>query len=1205
MSRYTRSRQARMHDDPREVDAAHDADLGEDLDAQALIAAAVAEAKRYVRRNELRTNSALDAISDWIEKSEMRHADEAKRLASSQERVAVAMRDALDLMTGRLNHIEKLVAEAPAKAFEPIRDALGRLDDRVSVMESQHSEDDRTSKEFSALMESLGKRVTGVVEKIDELADVRDRDNPKVRGERIAGIEAKLGSILQQLSQPTKAGESGASVSRSRADNSPPTSAPPASAPLTSAPPTSAPPASAPPASAPLASAPPASAPPASGPRASVLLRSVTSSGKLDAAVEDIRRKQEELGGHQRQDAAARASGLAEASAGIASLRAELGALAAQLQRLERGQVDPQMLSELLSTTSEVRRLLADPATPRLAKAIEEGVGELTGRIESLATKLVDKEEIAALANAISEINGKLSQPSSAAVESRLDALSAKIDEVMREPLSLVGQHLAELSARLPAAGEAGASHDAIMEIREHLERLADRNDQPTAAEASPAQMSVLAEIKERLDRVSAKLDQAPRGMESAALNGLRGRLEELAQSVERSATKTPETLDRMLRQITAGLQSAKPSEAAPGAVQALEHQIAALAERLGDSQSANAIHALGHSIAKLSDDLVETRTVALKAAETAATDAAAQATSAMRQQRVPGERELQATLVDMNATLERIMDRLSDLEVYARPTASEARLPSISETPVGTAPIWDDAGASDLGRQAGAPASGEEESELSEDQTGYGAFEAAALEAARNAAERAAQRGAGTPAAPAHPTPGDEPLEPGSGRPSPTNPGTVDNRPIDELILGSGEDNRAPTSPEITVSAKGGAMSAQALIAAARRAAAESTPGEKAASDTPERGGAKSPLSSLKLGTGPRRKPILLALIGLITVLSAVGAGRLLLGNWPFSLDRLEPPFLIPAPQGDHSSNLSPQAASAWAKVKKALAAHGAKEDLSLPANDVTGSIAHAPPVPSPSPAGRDAVTPPRKPVEPSVTTAMQSPAPPSESDGLARLKLAANADDPIAEYELASRLYDGNGMGRDPQAAAKLFQRAADQGLAPAQYRLANMYETGMGLPKDLASARAWSEKAADRGNVKAMHNVGVFLAQGVQGKPDYATAVTWFRKAAERNVRDSQFNLGILMARGLGTPRDFKSSYVWFALAARDGDADGAAKRDEVAQRLTNTELDEAKATVANFKPIEPERAANEVDVKDIKWERVTPASGEADASKTNKL
>ncbi len=41
------------------------------------------------------------------------------------------------------------------------------------------------------------------------------------------------------------------------------------------------------------------------------------------------------------------------------------------------------------------------------------------------------------------------------------------------------------------------------------------------------------------------------------------------------------------------------------------------------------------------------------------------------------------------------------------------------------------------------------------------------------------------------------------------------------------------------------------------------------------------------------------------------------------------------------------------------------------------------------------------------------------------------------------------------------------------------------------------------------------------------------------------------------------------------------------------------------VANFKPVEIDRAANEVDLKDIKWDRVAPAANEADAAKTKKL
>jgi localization factor PodJL len=1145
-----------MQDDPRDVELDHDADLHDDLDAQALISAAVAEARRYVRRNEMRTNSALDAISDWIEKSEMRHADEAKRLASSQERVASAMRDALGLMTGRLNQIEKLVAEAPARAFEPIRSALGRLDDRVSLMESQHSVEERNSQQFSSLMESLGQRVAGVVEKIDELADARDRDDPKMREERIAGIEAKLGSILQQLTRTART-----------PDSSPPSPSTRSSAPA--APPT----------------------PPAAP------LRSVTSSGRLDATVEDMRREQDEPGVNNGSPSAPRASGAAEASEGIVSLRAELGALAGQLQRLEEGRLDPVVLNELLSTTSEVRRLLADPAMPRLAAAIERGVAELTARIDSLTTKLADREEIAALSNAVVELNAKLAQPLSDVVERRLEALSAKIDAVMREPLTLVGQHLADLSSRLPASNDSGASHDALLDIRARLDRIAAWTDAPASSPVAPNEADALAEIKERLDRLSAKLDQAPAETDGATLDELRGRLEQLAQSVERSAAQTPETLDRLLRQIAASLQGSPKVESGPGAVQALERQIAALTERIGSAPlTDNAINALEQSIAKLSDELAETKTATMQAAEAAASGAAAQATSAMRQQRATGERELHATLIDMNSTLGHIMGRLSDLE-EARSAASKTRLPPASELSGTTAPYPHANEPANPVAPTDEHAALEQEPEPSDEIEGeFGAFEAAALEAARNAAERAAQRGEGTQALSEHPGPSDEPLEPGSGRPSPASPPLPASGAMDDLILGSGDDTQAPAGT-FGAPTGGGPMSAQALIAAARRAAAESAAREKSdSSPGSARGAAQNALSSLKIGAGLRRKPILLALIGLIAAFGAVGAGKLLLGNWPFGLDQWEPSFSPAQPEGGRSSSLSPQASPASPKAKQATAGNGETENLSLPANDVVGSIANP---------ARDASSAQQKPAGDGTVTAAALADPTNAPDLLARLKLAADAEDATAEYELAARLFDGRGLPRDPQAAARLFERAANQGLAPAQYRLAIIYETGIGVPKDLAIARGWFEKAADRGNAKAMHNVGVYLAQGIQGKPDYATAVSWFRKAAERDVRDSQFNLGILMARGLGTLRDFKSSYVWFALAARDGDADSAAKRDQVAQRLSSTELDEAKAMIANFKPLELDRGANEVELKNIKGERVAPVGGEHEPAKTSKL
>ena len=53
----------------------------------------------------------------------------------------------------------------------------------------------------------------------------------------------------------------------------------------------------------------------------------------------------------------------------------------------------------------------------------------------------------------------------------------------------------------------------------------------------------------------------------------------------------------------------------------------------------------------------------------------------------------------------------------------------------------------------------------------------------------------------------------------------------------------------------------------------------------------------------------------------------------------------------------------------------------------------------------------------------------------------------------------------------------------------------------------------------------------------------------------------------------------SYTWFAIVAATGDADAVCKRDEVAARLTSSELSAANAAAAAFVPDTPDRAANE--------------------------
>jgi localization factor PodJL len=208
--------------------------------------------------------------------------------------------------------------------------------------------------------------------------------------------------------------------------------------------------------------------------------------------------------------------------------------------------------------------------------------------------------------------------------------------------------------------------------------------------------------------------------------------------------------------------------------------------------------------------------------------------------------------------------------------------------------------------------------------------------------------------------------------------------------------------------------------------------------------------------------------------------------------------------------------------------------------------------------------------------------------------LRQAALAGDPAAVYDLASRAAEGRGIPRDLKLAAKLFEKAAAQGLAPAQYRIGGQYEKGLGVARDLGLAKSWYQRAAEKGNARAMHNLAVLLAEsGANGRPDYAEAATWFRRAAELGVRDSQFNLGVLLARGLGVQQNLAESYTWFSVAAGQGDEDAAKKRDEVGGRLAAADLASAKTRAEGWRAQTPTQASNEVALPAAGWGEAAPA------------
>ncbi len=189
------------------------------------------------------------------------------------------------------------------------------------------------------------------------------------------------------------------------------------------------------------------------------------------------------------------------------------------------------------------------------------------------------------------------------------------------------------------------------------------------------------------------------------------------------------------------------------------------------------------------------------------------------------------------------------------------------------------------------------------------------------------------------------------------------------------------------------------------------------------------------------------------------------------------------------------------------------------------------------------------------------------------------AKAGDPAAQFELAAVYAADASAPGNLALAAEWYEKAAGQGHAVAEYRLASLYEKGHGVAKDVGRAKELYQRAAEKGNIRAMHNLGVIAAEGNDGKPNYAGAALWFGKAAGYGIKDSQYNLAVLLARGLGVTKDLVRSYTWFAIVAAAGDEEAARKRDEVATRLTSSELASAKAAAAAFVPRTPDREANE--------------------------
>ena len=219
--------------------------------------------------------------------------------------------------------------------------------------------------------------------------------------------------------------------------------------------------------------------------------------------------------------------------------------------------------------------------------------------------------------------------------------------------------------------------------------------------------------------------------------------------------------------------------------------------------------------------------------------------------------------------------------------------------------------------------------------------------------------------------------------------------------------------------------------------------------------------------------------------------------------------------------------------------------------------------------------------------TTAGEREMPPPEL-GSEALRSAAERGEASAQFIVATRYLDGEGVTQDVTRAAHWYQKAALAGLAPAQYRLATLFERGRGVPKDTATALIWYERAATQGNVKAMHNAAVIAAGTEAGKPNYDTAYKWFLAASQNGLKDSQFNLAVLYERALGTKANVDEALFWYLVAARQNDADAKKRAEVLSQNISPLVVETVRAKAKVWVPQRPPENANVVTIQDASWQ-----------------
>jgi TPR repeat protein len=159
------------------------------------------------------------------------------------------------------------------------------------------------------------------------------------------------------------------------------------------------------------------------------------------------------------------------------------------------------------------------------------------------------------------------------------------------------------------------------------------------------------------------------------------------------------------------------------------------------------------------------------------------------------------------------------------------------------------------------------------------------------------------------------------------------------------------------------------------------------------------------------------------------------------------------------------------------------------------------------------------------------------------------AERGDRWSAYRLGVEYLDGtpNVVKRDVAKGTRWIRLAAEENEPRAQFELGTLYEAGTGLKADLAAAARWYLKAAERGHVHGQYNIATMLETGDGIARDPVEALKFYTLAARQGFMTGP-------AETDGRAKDLASALV------------------DLRSRLSADDVREAERRAAAFRPIQ---------------------------------